>query len=374
MAESTTPRFGLHRWSAGTDSPSRAEFDSSFANIEARGAIYAQGTRAARPAPGVPGRTYTVVGDPDPVQNGLQFYDDGTAWSATTDNSSDGTFRASTAAATPLTVQGAAGQTANLQSWRNDAGVRLAAIGPTGQLAVRSADPAAQPIIVRGAPGQTQDLFRAADDAGAILARITAAGLIYSGNDRVVTANATQTLLAKTLDSPNITGTPTGLVKADVGLDVVDNTADKDKPISSAQATALNSISGSVNALASRVTALDSDTGFTPMAFSAGWKAAGTVACRRLGDLVEIVCFGAQFNAAISVSAAGNINDNPIASTPVALRPAVGRMVGGRFGNHNATFYLSTFGGLVLVAGDATGAAYSIAAGATAEVSLTYTL
>lgn len=38
MAESTTPRLALPRWSADTDTPNRTEFDSGFANLEDRAA------------------------------------------------------------------------------------------------------------------------------------------------------------------------------------------------------------------------------------------------------------------------------------------------------------------------------------------------
>lgn len=47
----------------------------------------------------------------------------------------------------------------------------------------------------------------------------------------LVTLAGTQTLTNKTLTTPAITS-PTGLVKADVGLGNVDNTSDADKPIS----------------------------------------------------------------------------------------------------------------------------------------------
>lgn len=48
------------------------------------------------------------------------------------------------------------------------------------------------------------------------------------------------------LDSPQFTGTPTGITKAHVGLGNVDNTSDDSKPISSATQAALN---GKANAL-----------------------------------------------------------------------------------------------------------------------------
>ena len=55
----------------------------------------------------------------------------------------------------------------------------------------------------------------------------------------VATLTGTQTLTNKTLTSPAIS-TPTGIVKADVGLSNVDNTSDADKPVSTATQAALN--------------------------------------------------------------------------------------------------------------------------------------
>jgi hypothetical protein len=55
----------------------------------------------------------------------------------------------------------------------------------------------------------------------------------------LVTLAGTQSLTNKTLNSPVI-NTPTGLAKADVGLANVDNTADADKPVSTATQTALD--------------------------------------------------------------------------------------------------------------------------------------
>lgn len=70
-------------------------------------------------------------------------------------------------------------------------------------------------------------------------------GLSKSGNtltiDTAITVDKTtaQTLTNKTLTSPAIS-TPTGIVKGDIGLGNVDNTADTAKPVSTAQQTALN--------------------------------------------------------------------------------------------------------------------------------------
>jgi len=65
-------------------------------------------------------------------------------------------------------------------------------------------------------------------------------GLSAVDNTSDATKNAaTATLINKTLTSP-IINTPTGIVKADVGLGNVDNTSDANKPVSTAQQTALN--------------------------------------------------------------------------------------------------------------------------------------
>ena len=49
MAEFTTPRMKVRRWTEGTDGPSRQEFDDSHANLEARAAGWLEGNRADRP-------------------------------------------------------------------------------------------------------------------------------------------------------------------------------------------------------------------------------------------------------------------------------------------------------------------------------------
>lgn len=71
----------------------------------------------------------------------------------------------------------------------------------------------------------------------------------------IVGTLAIQTLANKTLSNPAFTGTATGLTKASVGLDNVDNTSDLAKPVSTATQSALNlkedkSAKGSANGYA----------------------------------------------------------------------------------------------------------------------------
>lgn len=64
-------------------------------------------------------------------------------------------------------------------------------------------------------------------------------------SSKVVLTDGVQTLTNKTLSSPAI-NTPSGLVKADVGLGDVDNTSDANKPISTATQTALDAKEDSI--------------------------------------------------------------------------------------------------------------------------------
>jgi hypothetical protein len=74
MAVTTTSRFGITRWSAGSDPLTRTQMDGSHAAIETNGALYLQGTTGARPTAGTVGRYYYAT------DTNIFSYDDGTAW------------------------------------------------------------------------------------------------------------------------------------------------------------------------------------------------------------------------------------------------------------------------------------------------------
>lgn len=84
----------------------------------------------------------------------------------------------------------------------------------------------------------TQTALNAKADS-ATLTTHTSATAAHGATGAVVGTTNTQTLTNKTLTSPTI-NTPTGIVKGDVGLGNVDNTSDANKPVSTAQQTALN--------------------------------------------------------------------------------------------------------------------------------------
>ena len=74
MAVTTTSRLGVTRWSAGGDLFTRAQMDTSHANMESRVPVYLHGTIGARPAAGTVARFYYAT------DTQHLYYDDGVAW------------------------------------------------------------------------------------------------------------------------------------------------------------------------------------------------------------------------------------------------------------------------------------------------------
>src|SRR4051812_7943668 len=80
MAESTTTRAQVHRWSAESDTPSRDEFDTSFGNIELFMVGYQRGTLALRPPPGKFGWFYQDTRAAHMDGKAHIYWDTGTEW------------------------------------------------------------------------------------------------------------------------------------------------------------------------------------------------------------------------------------------------------------------------------------------------------
>ena len=91
----------------------------------------------------------------------------------------------------PLTVKGAASQTANLQEWQNSAGTILTKIRSSGALNVGGAftsntfgvanlDPVWVAVKVQGATSQTGNLQEWLNVAGTVLSKVDSNGIIYS--------------------------------------------------------------------------------------------------------------------------------------------------------------------------------------------------
>lgn len=76
MAESNTTRFGVRRWTDGGDTPQRAEFDTSMANLETLAAGFLRGTFAARPAAAAANQGFLY----EATDTGVLYWSTGSAW------------------------------------------------------------------------------------------------------------------------------------------------------------------------------------------------------------------------------------------------------------------------------------------------------
>ena len=133
-----------------------------------------------------------------------------------------------------------------------DQSARLALTAETGDIAIQADN--GQSYVLSASPASTDANWKALVGSEAVVdtvetALVAGTGLDKTYNDAsgtitididstVATLNGTQTLTNKTLTSPVI-NTPTGIVKADVGLSNVDNTSDANKPVSTATAAAI---------------------------------------------------------------------------------------------------------------------------------------
>lgn len=192
MTETRTARLGLPQWSAGTDGPSRADFNEGYSQLETLAAIDKFGTFAARPAAGVRGTYYHAT------DTGVFYRDTGAAWIAIGTALSDATAQASGAAVVPFTIKGAASQSADLLRLTDSAATVLAKVestgafraptasisptlvSPGGTLGVTATAAGTIGAVVRGAASQSADLMQWQNSAGTALAKITSAGALAS--------------------------------------------------------------------------------------------------------------------------------------------------------------------------------------------------
>lgn len=199
MVKSISPRLGQTRWSSGTDTVRRTDFDQDAAKLDASVAIYGQGTLVTRPAASLPGRFYMTTGESDPKLNGRLFYDNGTSWTPNR-YMADATIESSLSTNTGLLVRGATGQTADILAVANNTGANLfrvtaaglisnqasvnisggVSLGATAShdaaLSAISVDPAKPVVLVRGAEAQTAPLISARTAAGTTVFSVLPSG------------------------------------------------------------------------------------------------------------------------------------------------------------------------------------------------------
>lgn len=82
MAVTLTPRLRIPRWPLGSDPFTRAQRNTTADELEARVALYGQGTLGARPAATAEyaGTYYTVTDPAGGGRLGALYYCTGTAW------------------------------------------------------------------------------------------------------------------------------------------------------------------------------------------------------------------------------------------------------------------------------------------------------
>jgi len=235
MAVQKTPRTGLETYTDGSDAhPNRTKFNSERQLLDALVALAAQGATGARPVPGILNRLYW-----DTTVKRL-YWDDGTAWNEITTNGGGGAgqeIKPGTAAS-----EGASGRSARADHTHY---LALATAAVDGAMA--KADKAKLDAATTAATGGTLPVrdvngrFQAG--APAVSGDVANKGYV----DGQITTRATAAHTHTVADVTDATATGAELVKAasaaaartTLGLGNVDNTADLDKPLSSAGVTAL---------------------------------------------------------------------------------------------------------------------------------------
>lgn len=183
MAETLSTRLGLRNWGAGTDTPSRTEFNANFTALETYCALDITAVLASRPAAGIVGRYFTAT------DTGVVYRDTGAAWVGVATNGLDGVFTSSATSTVPLTAKGITSQSANLFEAKVGLSVK-ASISPAGALsalsyagdtgALTGTSAGTTVLTVKGAASQSADPFKVVTSASANLFKVTAAGAIAS--------------------------------------------------------------------------------------------------------------------------------------------------------------------------------------------------
>jgi hypothetical protein len=229
MAKTTTPRLSLTLWGSGTDSFQRTDMNGDNADLENKVMLYAQGTLAERPAAGVSGRIYTIVGDT--ANNGKQFYDNGSTWRSST---ADVLIESTATGNIPATIKAYTGQTADLIRavdsngsgyffrLTNDGAITNQQTTPTSPgvyfgrgsghdgAAIINSVAANKPVmVIKGASGQVNNPLVVQDNAGATLFSVTPTGAAaFAGTLSVPSA-----LVSGNAQAASITSTASAALK-----------------------------------------------------------------------------------------------------------------------------------------------------------------
>lgn len=123
MTYSVTSKFGLPQWSAGTDGPTRQQFNTAFANLESRAIAFSQ--EAIRPAGGATGRMHRHPGTGRVTVDGGGFWAKFAAWFQNEPYDP---------ASPTVSVVAIPGQTGTLQGWFNSAGNITARVDQDGSI------------------------------------------------------------------------------------------------------------------------------------------------------------------------------------------------------------------------------------------------
>ena len=179
MAETNTTRLSLRRWSAGTDTPSRTEFDGDNASLESLTAIDKQDTFANRPSAGVRG---TYFWD---TTNAFLWRDDGSAWSTVGAKAQNVVASSSAAGNVPLTANAITSQTADLLQLKVNGTTKYSVDkdgSATGNkrvgtsIALTNVTVGDRVIDAVGAASQSGDMLRLRSNDGTDLLKVAASG------------------------------------------------------------------------------------------------------------------------------------------------------------------------------------------------------